>query len=46
MLAIKVRMTPGLSIEKAVENLNALERNIKAKFPEVTWCFAEPDVTD
>jgi divalent metal cation (Fe/Co/Zn/Cd) transporter len=46
MLAIKVRMTPGLSIEKSVENLNALERSIKAKFPEVTWCFVEPDIAD
>jgi cation diffusion facilitator family transporter len=46
MLAIKVRMTPGLSIEQAVAHINALERNIKAKFPEVTWCFAEPDVAD
>jgi cation diffusion facilitator family transporter len=46
MLAIKVRMTPGLSIEKAVENLNALERAIKANFPDVKWCFVEPDVTD
>jgi cation diffusion facilitator family transporter len=46
MLAIKVRMTAGLTVEKAVENLNALERNIKARFPEVTWCFVEPDVAD
>ena len=46
MLAIKVRMTPGCSIEKAVEQLNALERSIKAKFPEVVWCFVEPDVAD
>jgi cation diffusion facilitator family transporter len=46
MLAIKVRMTAGLSIEKAVENLNALERSIKAKHPEITWCFVEPDVAD
>ena len=46
MLAIKVRMTPGVSIEKAVATINTLERNIKAKFPEVAWCFAEPDVTD
>lgn len=46
MLAIKVRMTPGISLEKAVENLNALERSIKANFPEVAWCFVEPDVTD
>ncbi len=46
MLAIKVRMTPGISIEKAVELLNGLERSIKAKFPEVAWCFVEPDDTD
>src|SRR5688572_5562750 len=46
MLAIKVRMTPGISIEKAVELLNGLERSIKAKFPEVAWCFVEPDITD
>jgi cation diffusion facilitator family transporter len=46
MLAIKVRMTAGLSIEKAVDHLNALEKNIKAKFPEVAWCFVEPDTAD
>ncbi len=46
MLAIKVRLTPGCSIEKAVEQLNALERSIKTKFPEVAWCFVEPDVAD
>ena len=46
MLAIKVRMTPGVSIENAIETLNKLERSIKAKFPEVAWCFAEPDVAD
>src|SRR4051812_11524288 len=41
MLAVKVRMTAGLTIEQAVECLNKLERNIKAKFPEVAWCFVE-----
>ena len=46
MLAVKVRMTPGISVEKAVELINGLERSIKAKFPEVAWCFVEPDVTD
>lgn len=46
MLAIKVRMTQGITLEKAVENLNALERSIKAKFPEVAWCFVEPDTHD
>src|SRR5262245_28223111 len=46
MLAIKVRMTPGISIERAVELLNGLECGIKAKFPEVAWCFVEPDNAD
>ena len=46
MLALKVRVRGGLSIEAAVERLNALERRIKTKFPEVAWCFVEPDVTD
>jgi len=46
MLAVKVRMTAGLSIEEAVKCLNELERNIKAKFPEVAWCFVEPDTED
>ncbi|HUQ11855.1 MAG TPA: cation diffusion facilitator family transporter [Steroidobacteraceae bacterium] len=46
MLALKVRMSPGISIEQAVEHLNSLERNIKARFPEVAWCFVEPDNAD
>ncbi len=46
MLAVKVRMTPGQNVESAISNLNALERAIKANFPEVKWCFFEPDVTD
>jgi len=46
MLAIKVRMRDGLSLDTAVEHLNALERRIKEKFPEVAWCFVEPDVAD
>ena len=25
---------------------DALEKRIKAKFPEVAWCFVEPDVAD
>jgi cation diffusion facilitator family transporter len=46
MLAIKVRMRAGLSLETAIERINALEVRIKAKFPEVAWCFVEPDVAD
>jgi cation diffusion facilitator family transporter len=46
MLAIKVRMRTGLTLDAAVASINALERRIKSKFPEVAWCFVEPDVTD
>ena len=46
MLAIKVRMRAGLSLDAAVASLNALEKRIKGKFPEVAWCFVEPDVAD
>ena len=46
MLALKVRMRSGLTLDAAVDCINALERRIKAKFPEVAWLFVEPDVTD
>ncbi len=46
MLAVKVRMKPGISIEEAVGRINSLERRIKQQFPEVAWCFVEPDVED
>lgn len=46
MLAAKIRMRPGISIESAVASINALERRIKERFPEVGWCFIEPDVED
>ncbi|NJD32125.1 MAG: cation diffusion facilitator family transporter [Gammaproteobacteria bacterium] len=46
VLAAKVKMQPGLSIETAVQRLNELERRIKEEAPEVGWCFVEPDVSD
>jgi divalent metal cation (Fe/Co/Zn/Cd) transporter len=46
MLAAKVKMCDGISIEEAVDAINALEKRIKARFPEIAWCFVEPDVED
>jgi len=46
MLALKVRMRAGMTLDAAVASINALEKRIKAKFPEVAWCFVEPDVAD
>ena len=46
MLAAKVKMRPGIDIESAVDELNALERKLKERIPNLAWCFIEPDVTD
>ncbi len=46
MLAAKIRMRPELGIGAAVEHINALERRIRERFPEIGWCFIEPDVED
>jgi cation diffusion facilitator family transporter len=46
MLAAKLKMTPGITVEEAVTHINALERRIREQFPEIGWCFMEPDVED
>lgn len=46
MLALKVKMKPGISIGTAVGHINALERKIKEKVPVVKWCFVEPDLEE
>jgi divalent metal cation (Fe/Co/Zn/Cd) transporter len=46
MLAAKIKMTSGLSIDEAVEHINQLEVRIKAEHAMVGWCFIEPDVKD
>jgi cation diffusion facilitator family transporter len=46
MLAAKIRMKAGMSVAHAVERINLLERQIKERFPEIGWCFIEPDIAD
>ena len=46
MLAAKIKMRSGQSIDQAVESINALERELKARVPKLKWCFIEPDVAD
>ncbi len=46
MLAAKIKMRSGQSIDQAVASINALERELKARVPKLKWCFIEPDVTD
>ena len=46
MLAAKIRMRSGLTIDEAVAHINELERTLKRALPELGWCFVEPDSTD
>ena len=46
MLAAKVKFKPGINIETAVASINDLERELKARVPNLTWSFIEPDVID
>jgi cation diffusion facilitator family transporter len=46
LLAAKIRMRTDLTIGQAAECINALERDLKTKFPGIGWCFIEPDVVD
>jgi len=46
MVAVKARMAPAADNLALVQNINAVERAMKAQFPDVAWSFFEPDVTD
>lgn len=46
MLAAKVQMKAGMTIEEAVARINELEKRIHERFPEIAWCFIEPDDKD
>jgi len=46
MLAAKIRMREGLSIDAACSEINRLERRLKERVPELRWSFIEPDVED
>ena len=46
MVAVKAEMSRDLSTRGVVDAINAVEKDLKAKFPEVRWSFFEPDVAD
>lgn len=46
MLAAKIRVRGGIDINTAVGLINELERELKARIPELRWCFVEPDTAD
>lgn len=46
MVAIKARMAPQPSDTALINAINAVEAAFRREFPEVVWCFFEPDHHD
>jgi len=46
LLAAKIKLKDGITIDAAVQDINELERKLKARIPNLKWLFIEPDVTD
>jgi len=46
MVAIKAEMRGDLAARELVAAINAVEGDLKARFPEIRWSFFEPDVAD
>ncbi|HWI09981.1 MAG TPA: cation diffusion facilitator family transporter [Burkholderiaceae bacterium] len=46
MLAVKARMQPQASAVALIEAINAVERGLRAAFPQLRWVFFEPDLRD
>jgi cation diffusion facilitator family transporter len=46
MVAVKAEMSRDPSARGVVDAINAVERDMRANFPEIRWSFFEPDVAD
>ncbi len=44
LVHIKVAFVPGLPIEQACQQINALEARLRQTRPEIRWVFVEPDI--
>jgi len=44
VVAVKARMTEGVSAPKMIVGINDCERALRDAFPQVRWLFFEPDV--
>ncbi len=44
IVAVKARMTEGVSAPAMIDAINRCERALRAAFPQVRWLFFEPDV--
>ena len=46
VVAAKLKFRSGMETDALVDAINAFERALKARVPEVRWSFIEPDNTD
>jgi len=46
MVAVKAHMRPTGSDVALIEAINATEKSLRAAFPQIRWCFFEPDLRD
>ena len=46
LVAAKIRVRDGLSNDEAVREVNQLERDLRAAYPQVGWSFVETDLED
>lgn len=44
MVAVKVHITPDLTVAQACEVINTFEATVRKQCPEVEWLFVEPDL--
>ncbi len=44
MVAIKLGFLSGMTFEDVAATINSFEDRLRARCPEVRWCFVEPDV--
>jgi len=46
MFAAKLRFCNTLNIDSVCNSINQLEKEIKIAYPEIKWCFIEPDIAE
>lgn len=46
MVSVKAEMRGDGSVSDAIDATNAIERDLKARFPEIRWSFFEQDIAD
>jgi divalent metal cation (Fe/Co/Zn/Cd) transporter len=46
MVAIKAEMSRDLATRGLVDEINRVEADLKLRFPDIKWCFFEPDCED